>query len=137
MENDHFNEPSRRIPKSLNECLTPYPISEDLYHWADRLRVFGEIACAILIILGIFDIVSVVAAIGTEDKGAGFITFLTSIIPWALYVIIAYATFRTSALLLEALAATVQCKVINTKVTLLEANKNADTSQDASNTSDT
>ena len=138
MENEHFYEPSRRIPKSLNECITPYPTVEDLYHWADRLKTLGEVVCAILIIYGIFDIVSASIATGSVDKGYGFITFLTSIIPWVLYVIIAYCAFRILALLLEALAATVQCRVITTKVAVLEANKKADTSsQDVSNTSST
>ena len=125
MENDHFNEPGRRIPKSLNECLTPYPISEDLYHWAERLKLFGEIACGIVIILGIFSIVPLM-----EDmkSGADFIALLTAMIPWVLYVIITYSVFRISALLLEALAATLQCRVINTKVALWEAKKKAETS---------
>ena len=125
MENDHFNEPGRRIPKSLNECLTPYPISEDLYHWAERLKLFGEIACGIVIILGIFNIVPLM-----EDmkSGADFIALLTAMIPWVLYVIITYSVFRISALLLEALAATLQCRVINTKVALWEAKKKAETS---------
>ena len=137
MENGHFYEPSRRIPKSLNECIAAYPIVEELYHWADRLKTLGEIVCAILIIYGIFDVVSISIATGLVDKGSGFITFLTSIIPWVLYVIIAYGAFRVSALLLEALATTVQCKVIDTKVALFNANKPDDAAKDTSDISDT
>ena len=137
MENGHFYEPSRRIPKSLNECIAAYPIVEELYHWADRLKTLGEIVCAILIIYGIFDVVSISIATGLVDKGSGFITFLTSIIPWVLYVFIAYGAFRVSALLLEALATTVQCKVIDTKVALFNANKPDDAAKDTSDISDT
>lgn len=126
MEKEHFYEPSRRIPKSLNECVAAYPVAEDLYHWADRLKTFGEIVCGILIIYGIFDVVSTSIAVGLVDKGSGFITFLTSIIPWVLYVFIAYCVYRVLSVLLEALATTIQCKVINTKVALYNASQKAD-----------
>ena len=138
MENESFHKTNTSMPKSLNECIVPYPTTENLYHWANRLKTLGEILCIILSILGIFDIISIANTISDMSKEAALITFLSSTIPWALYVFIAYCTFRTLAVLLEALATTVQCKVITTKVALFEANKKAEpSSQDASNTSRT
>ena len=126
------------MPKSLDECIAPYPTTENLYRWANRLKTLGYILCCIFIVCGLFDVASVADTMRAASKDALISALLPIIIQWAVYVFIVYCIYHVLAVLLEALATTVQCRVINTKVALLEANKKADTSsQDASNTSNT
>ena len=138
MENEHFYETSRRMPKSLDECIAPYPTTENLYRWAGRLKNLGYVLCCILIVCGLFNIASVADSIRAASKDAVISALLPIIIQWAVSVFIVYCIYHVLAVLLEALATTVQCRVITTKVALLEANKKADTSSlDTSNTSNT
>ena len=138
MENESYNKTSTNMPKSLDECIAPYPTTENLYCWANRLKNLGYVLCCILIVCALFNAASIADAMRAASKETLFSSLLPVIVQWAVYVFIVYCVYHVLAVLLEALATTVQCRVITTKVALLEANKKAEiSSQDASNTSGT
>ena len=126
MENESCNRVSTNMPQSLDECIAPYPTTVNLYRWADRLKNLGYVLCCILIVCGLFNAASIADTMRAASKEAVFSALLPVIIQWAVYVFIVYCIYHVLAVLLEALATTVQCKVITTKVALYNANQKAD-----------
>lgn len=126
MENESYNKTRTNMPKSLDECIVPYPTTENLYRWAERLKSLGYVLCCILIVCGLFNAASIADTMRAASKEAVFNALLPIIIQWAIYVFIVYCVYHVLAVLFEALATTVQCKVITTKVALYNANQKTD-----------
>jgi hypothetical protein len=130
MENQPSQTINARMPRSLNECIAPYPTTENLYRWANRLKILGEVLCGIIIILGFFNLASIIDTLSELPKEDAFSIVLVPTIIYVLSGFVALCIFHVLSVLLEALATTVQCRVIATKVALFEANQKIKTSDE-------
>ena len=109
---------------SIDDCLKPDGITDNLWDWAERLEKLGKILFWIIIIFG-FVIALSTSTVTTEvEKGYyytytdtettfSFEVFLTSVVQTALYAFIEYCAYHVLALLIGALANITQ----NTKTT--------------------
>ncbi len=109
---------------SINDCLKPDSITDNLWVWAERLEKLGKILFWIIIISG-FVIALSTSIVTTEvvkgtyyqytdtETSFSFGVFLTSVVQTALYAFIEYCAYHVLALLIGALANITQ----NTKTT--------------------
>ena len=109
---------------SINDCLKPDSITDNLWVWAERLEKLGKILFWIIIISGF--VIALSTSIVTTEVVEGvyypytdtettfsFGVFLTSVVQTALYAFIEYCAYHVLALLIGALANITQ----NTKAT--------------------
>ena len=109
---------------SINDCLKPDALTENLWIWAERLEKLGKILFWIIIISGI--VVALSTSITTAEVVKGiyytytttettfeFGIFFTAIVQTGVYAFIEYCAYHVLALLIGALANITQ----NTKAT--------------------
>ena len=122
---DNFTD-SKKHKKitSIDDCLQPDSITENLWAWAKRLENLGELLFCIIILSGI--IIAISTSIITTEVEYGsyykysytettfsFGVFIAAIAQTALYAFIEYCVYHALALLIGALANITQ----NTKTT--------------------
>lgn len=104
----------KSVPKSLEECYKQDNVSENLWYWGDWIESLGKILFIALIIIGL--IVSI-AASGTfaevkrytkTETSSGFLVFVETAIPYAIYAFVEFCVYHVLALALYALARIVQ-----------------------------
>lgn len=112
----------REITNSIDDCLKPDGITNNLWIWAERLERFGKILFWFIIIFGFIvaiptstvveETVNVFDRVVSETKFS-VVLFLTNLGQTALYAFIEYCAYHMLALLISALANITQ----NTKTT--------------------
>lgn len=135
MFSDHIK---KQIPKYMNECLQPDPVSANLWMWSERLEKWGKILFWAIVVFGI--ITSITAAIVTEDivskigynietktvTSFKFDLLFLSILEFGLYAFLEYCAYHALALLIGALASITQNTNISTNIALYKASKEED-----------
>lgn len=121
---------TRKIPKTLNECVESDKTSSMLMSWAKRVRRWGLVLLWLIGIFGIIDSISAGAstfldsAISSVFDGGGSSIFSTvmsvisSLFSYALYIFIAYCVYTIIALILEGFASIVQNTAITANLAL-------------------
>ncbi len=116
---------NKQIPKSLDECLRPDPLLNNLWSWCQWLERFGKILFWVIIIFG--TIYSVLTSFQEVEKGIyytytdtefNFILFLTSLWRIAIYAALEYCSYHLIALLIGAFSSIVQNTKISTDLNL-------------------
>ena len=125
MENMFSNKNSKRIPKSLNECVVSNATVDNLHLWAERLENWGNILLVILIIIGIVTTVSETLQMYELNEELTLVTCITSLLSWGLYAFLTYCATHAIALLISALANITQNTLVSANVALYEAAKNS------------
>lgn len=117
----------RYSPKSVQDCLRPDDLSQTLWRWAQNIENGGRIIFLILIICGLF----VVVTTGTStydklkyDDNGMFLTFLAVLVvvlQWGLYSFVEYCVYHALSLLMGALASIVQSNRITSDLAAYNA----------------
>lgn len=127
MANMFSGKISKRIPKTLEECVQSDATVTNLHIWAERLESWGAVLCAVLIIIGVISTIIATVNMADVNEDLIFSTCLTSIITWGLYAFIEYCVYHVLALLISALASITQNTIISANVALLNADQNPET----------
>lgn len=117
----------RYPPKSVQDCFRPDNLSQTLWGWAQNIENGGRVVFLILIICGLF----VVITTGTNtydeleyaDNGM-FLTFLAVLVvvlQWGLYSFVEYCAYHALSLLMGALASIVQSNRITSDLVAYNA----------------
>ncbi len=114
----------KKVPKSLNECLTADPVSNNLWTWCQRIENYGKILFWILVVGGIIVAIATVYTGPMDENGP---LFFQSIIQWGIYAFLEYCTYHVLALLIGALASIVQNTKVHTDIVLYNSVYGADT----------
>ncbi len=103
----------KKIPKSLKDCYVTDAVSYKLWYWSDWLEVWGGRVLIALIVIGIISIIAQAVQIADINEDLVFITVISSLVKWAIYVFIEYCAYNVLSLLIASLATIVQ----NTRIT--------------------
>lgn len=112
----------QKTTNSIDDCLKPDGITNNLWVWAERLEKFGQILFWVIVFFGVIvavststvvkETVNVFDRVVLEEKFS-ISVFLTKLGQTALYAFIEYCAYHVLALLISALANITQ----NTKAT--------------------
>lgn len=111
-------------PTCIEDCTNQDKVTVNLWTWAHRLEVLGQVLLALIIIGGLFISFSNAYAISSALEGAGKFSakiFFTSIISYVIYAIVEYCAYHVLALLVGSLARIVQSNRTMARLAELEA----------------
>ena len=104
----------RYPPKSIQDCLRTDNLSQTLWEWAQNIENGGRVVCLILVVCGLF--VMMTTGVSKYDEleyvdNGGLLTFLAVLsvtLQWGLYSFVEYCVYHALSLLMGALASVVQ-----------------------------
>ena len=117
-------QPTKPIPRSLQECTYPNEAAYNLYAWAERLKAWGQKLLYVLLVIGLISSIIDAVNIAEVNEDQAFTVFLASAFSWALYAIIEFCAFHVLALLVNALATITQNTAVTANVALYESSLN-------------
>ncbi|MBR5239817.1 MAG: hypothetical protein IKW04_04500 [Clostridia bacterium] len=92
------------IPKSVNDCVKPDPISVTLWEWSERVAKWGRALMVIIVVFGVIE-GFVMSADNYSDRVP---IFIASVIRALISALITYLSYNVLSLLIASLASIVQ-----------------------------
>ena len=128
MANIFKEQKNRSTPKTFKECVDKGPIEKEIWDWADRVQMIGEIILCLIITGGLF--VSIV--VGVEEEAANYyskspeVTFnmgksFVSLVIFTVCGLVEYCTYHVIALSLGAKASIVENTRISANIAMYKA----------------
>lgn len=131
-----FTGKSRNTPKTLEDCTKAEQFSNELWFWSERIATWGRYLMIALCIIGI---ISAIAAGSETAEWLGessshgkttmvdvFISAITALLPWGIYVVIEYIVCKMLSLMIGAAAAITQNTAVAANVALYTAAKDSE-----------
>lgn len=130
----------RYPPKSIQDCLRTDNLSQTLWEWAQNIENWGRVVCLILVVCGLF--VMMTTGVSKYDEleyvdNGGLLTFLAVLsvtLQWGLYSFAEYCVYHALSLLMGALASIVQNNRISSDLALYHATLSAGGAVNGENT---
>lgn len=110
----------QEMPRDFDECMQTSPIAENLWKWAGRLDLFCKIVFWIL--TGIFALLFIGAInMGIRGRNAAYAvgTIFSTVLLWAICILLEYFIFHSIALLMGGVASIVQHSKVSANIALL------------------
>lgn len=115
-------------PTCIEDCTNQDKVTINLWTWARRLELLGQILLALIIIGGVVLSLTnsyVVTDVLEGDKKFSIALFFTNLLTYTIYAIVEYCVYHVLALLVGSLARIVQSNRTTARLAELEArNKN-------------
>ncbi len=128
MKNLFAGQSQKIVPKSLSDCIQPDGVSKKLWHWAEKIEMWGGVIfvclCFYAVISTIYEGITTyntVVVLSSDDSVRATTTFFsifTNICTFSIYAFLEYIIYHAITLLIGALASIVQNTNISTNLSL-------------------
>lgn len=126
-----FRNRTITVPTTFKECYQEDSVSRGLWSWCETIEKLGNILFYLIIVCGL--ITSFMGSntkridyYGDVESEFNFVLFLTSMIVWVIYAVLAHVAKDLSVLMISSLATMVQNTTVTAKVALYNASKNGE-----------
>lgn len=106
------------IPKNLEACMTTDYVTDQLFSWANKLRIWGSVCACVALFFGIITAYNATEFVNDSQK---LMVMIETAAPWFVSVIVIELVFEFFRTVVQAIAHIVHNTKVTANVALLNA----------------